>query len=641
MNLKICGLWYKNIRGVRNLDISFEKAEKEPYPVTLIMMPNGAGKTTTIALLRAMLDEQVMEEYIIKDFKPDRSDIPKGEFGVKLIIDDLLYYIVLNLDYEKGEASYSTTKVSTVSGGMESGFNIRQSDKDMLSKEFVKRFIFDGELAKEILSTNSSEAETSLKFLFQLNRVGELRVKIKNIVEQAENAMENTSTRTQQGITNLRNFLDKAQKNLNKLNNRSNLIQLEIIGKQKRINEIDNVISEKIKANSQLRARAEKLIKKKNENADIINETTQNSLESVRSPYLLHQNIADRIEGLSNKLQHLKLPRTTSSQFFEDLARESTCVCGRTIGENEKKIIIERASTYLAEDQIGVINAIKQAVKDKKYTDELKNNLQFLTLKLAERQELKTEWDRLEFLLEEAGDTEIQGYNTEKIKLENELCEFNQELIKLLTEDKEKLKLLSWQENIYLCSMEVTSIDVKLSEASNTLNLSKRAKIVIGYLGNIENETLNILKEKIINQTNEKIKLIIKNDIIYIESIDGNLHLKNKNNASEGQTLAIAYSYLGSMFANSLHELPFIVDSPAGALDLDVRREVSEILPGLFKQLIVFITSGERKGFAEHFYKLSSDVQFLTISSTKGDDAVLIEGVDDFKKFQDIDSNII
>jgi hypothetical protein len=94
------------------------------------------------------------------------------------------------------------------------------------------------------------------------------------------------------------------------------------------------------------------------------------------------------------------------------------------------------------------------------------------------------------------------------------------------------------------------------------------------------------------------------------------------------------------MFENSSHVLPFVVDSPAGALDLDVRREVSSILPSLFKQLIVFITSGERDGFTEHFYEMSNDVQFITIISNRDTDAELIEGVEKFKTFQDKDSMI-
>ena len=143
------------------------------------------------------------------------------------------------------------------------------------------------------------------------------------------------------------------------------------------------------------------------------------------------------------------------------------------------------------------------------------------------------------------------------------------------------------------------------------------------------------LKNKIKEQTNEKLAKIIRTEQIQVQEIDRHLILRNKSGTSVGQSLAIAYSYLGSMFHESTHQLPFIVDSPAGALDLNVRREVSKILPDLFDQMIIFITSGEREGFTEHFYSLEDNVQFLTINKQINGEVKCTEGVTYFKSFQE------
>ena len=74
---------------------------------------------------------------------------------------------------------------------------------------------------------------------------------------------------------------------------------------------------------------------------------------------------------------------------------------------------------------------------------------------------------------------------------------------------------------------------------------------------------------------------------IVVERIDGNLVLQGRSGASEGQTLAIAYAYICSLFEHSSFDFPFVVDSPAASMDLDVRREVAAVIPQLFKQLLM------------------------------------------------------
>jgi hypothetical protein len=55
----------------------------------------------------------------------------------------------------------------------------------------------------------------------------------------------------------------------------------------------------------------------------------------------------------------------------------------------------------------------------------------------------------------------------------------------------------------------------------------------------------------------------------------------------------------------------------------------------LFRQIIVFITSGERKGFAEHFYRMKDDVQFLTVGKNRVGVVECHSGVAAFESFQE------
>ena len=112
------------------------------------------------------------------------------------------------------------------------------------------------------------------------------------------------------------------------------------------------------------------------------------------------------------------------------------------------------------------------------------------------------------------------------------------------------------------------------------------------------------------------------------------LFLNNRKAASEGQSLAIAYAYIGSLFDESSFRFPFVIDSPAVSLDLSVRKEVSEILPILFEQLVIFVISSEVANFADTYYNLS-DVIFYTIEAKDGPgNAVCTIGKDYFDTFQ-------
>ena len=119
--------------------------------------------------------------------------------------------------------------------------------------------------------------------------------------------------------------------------------------------------------------------------------------------------------------------------------------------------------------------------------------------------------------------------------------------------------------------------------------------------------------------------------------LESNVVQAQKQQVSEGQSLAIAYAFLTSLFEQASYRLPFIVDSPAGSLDLRVRREVAELIPVLFEQMIMFVISSEREGFAEPFYDRAG-VRFRTIWRDDSMRTQISEDVKFFKQFHSDDS---
>ena len=76
----------------------------------------------------------------------------------------------------------------------------------------------------------------------------------------------------------------------------------------------------------------------------------------------------------------------------------------------------------------------------------------------------------------------------------------------------------------------------------------------------------------------------------------------------------MAWGFLATLFHRSEHKLPFVVDSPAGSIDLAVRPKIGQLIPSLTGQFIAFMISSEREQFVEPLKRESSkEVQFVTL----------------------------
>ena len=154
--------------------------------------------------------------------------------------------------------------------------------------------------------------------------------------------------------------------------------------------------------------------------------------------------------------------------------------------------------------------------------------------------------------------------------------------------------------------------------------------------GGVEAKALTELREVIREETNDRLAMLVQMEDLRVERIDGALELSSnkassKDDVSEGQSLSVAYAFLTALLSKAPFELPFIVDSPAVSLDLDVRREVSRVIPTLFEQMILFVISSEQAAFAENFYE-REDTQFVTLRQTANGRVETRYGLEDFRR---------
>lgn len=633
MKIKILGWEYENIRRIEKLTIDLTKADGSIYENTFIMMPNGTGKTTTLKLIRAMLTEpgaNNWKEKEVRSFRPTFKEASEGKFSLKVMFDEDIYYYVLHLDYDLGEVRYETSRVAK-SGGLEDGHIIPLPLRGILNEEFVDRFIFDGEQAQKTLDTGSEEAERAILYLYQLDKLDHLCSRVDKLIAIKQD--EGNSKITVRSVSIYKGKAEKRKKKYDELCLKYAKASKELASKKSKRNSYERRYQDIISKDEGMQKEQEELNQKKRELRRNVSESVGHIISYIRKPYNLHIDLHMRLQGLWQNMQTLRLPKNVAKEFFNELADSEICICGRCLGEREKRTILENADRYLGQNEFAVLNEVKTALKEYEIDKGLDIEKQRLQELLSEEQEVNNALDRLAVILAEKGNHEIMQVKNAVDELDGEIEILERECFKLNTTDYVGNTDLTPDNNIYLADKEMQKAKDSYNKVNGTYEFIIKAEKLKFYILSVKKSALEKLKAFIIQETNNKVKQIIKNDTVKIKNIIGHIIFEDRETLSEGQNLAVAYAYIGTLFEHAQNQFPFVVDSPAAALDLNMRREIATVMPGLFQQMIIFVTSGEKQGFVETYYK-RSDVKYYTIEGGKDKAAKCHEGIEFFEKFQ-------
>lgn len=610
MRMIVTEMEFENIRKLSSLKISFVNSNGSVYKNSFIMMGNGTGKTTALTLIRALFDgtAETWGSDKIRSFEPQEGEVDKGQFSIVTKFDERIYKYFLKLDYKNGTAKISCT--TTAQGGHETSRRFPDSVKDLFTKEFVRRFVFDGEQAPKALDNESNEAEEAIKYLYRLDAIDEI-IKMNERILREKQDSEDGAAGTDKSVSNLRSRKSKIDKNITRLNERTQEIKSLIDSKMIEMGRIEAQVKEIDKKFEELNDEKTSVIETKATVRGEINECISKIISNIKSPHLVNKLLCERMKTLGENMTRLKLPKKISKDFFNELANEKTCICGRDIGIKERDSILENAKKYLGSDQQSVLNNIKSNLIGCEHDDTIIMLFKNLSDLDVEAKKADDNYADIETKLTKAGGEEAERLRNDW-KLANEQIGALKGEKKSIESKDDIDSSLNENNNLYCAKKESTRLENEIAKATRTNEALKKKKIVENVLEKIRTESTLRLKTDIIAKTNAKLKNVIKDDVIEIEAIDKFIHLKGKTGASEGQTLSIAYCFLGTMFEDAELEFPFIIDSPCGKMDFAKRRAIAEILPKMFNQMISFVMSAEVEQFADRFYTLD-DTQFITI----------------------------
>lgn len=639
--------------------IDLQKSRNIVHRVSLIQMPNGTGKTTTLALLRALLSGRSptgtsWEEYDIAELAK-RGGGKKGKFVVHLLHNKKPLSFQAEFDFEAGKVALFTTGQS----GENIGFDVPRLLEQFLNPNFVRFFVFDGELAAELTDANQQDAEQAIEALFQINNFNAMGDWAQEYLEDRidqQRKSEGSGKSTEHGIKQQRTSIRKISERLKVLEARQAELVTFITKAKEKITALKNENREAISGRRNFKERYN-AANKKLENAKLRTQVlTSDLLAEVRNPHKLCEQFAAHMLLLKNSFDRVKLPENTAREWFEELAEEENCVCGRALDEPCRTHIRTQSQRYLGSDNIALLNRIKGAVANEvgdvaRGADQ--HLCELVSALVAANDEVGVCQHAVERIVNEAGeeDPEIEQRETEIKDLEAKLLRWEDDERKFRQPDRSLRIEDCW--NIVELTRRKKAEEDKLDEITKTAALRWKVEELQQICVDIHKAAIAHLGTSLADAVNASLEELMPYNHVRLKGVSTSLKLEGKRGASIGETLTVAYAFLTRLGHRSNYRLPLVIDTPAAPIDDHIRREVGEALPKLVNQFIAFTISPERGPFIDALLDAAEgDVQFLTLfrksntrlaktlNGTKAKysetaDGVVVEGHDYFDSFQD------
>lgn len=598
-------------------------ADGDPFAVSLIQMPNGTGKTTTLSLLRAALSgagaEGSWDSARVREYQKKGSTSQTGTFVLRLALNGKRLTVTMDFDFHAGRIEYRTTFGS----GQESGFRPPLELRRFMSEDFVNFFVFDGELAENLLSKRHTDAENAVESLFQVHLLKRMAGKV---AEYWDDKTRDVTAKDDRGYSRRKNLLDKWRNRLEALEGKKAALEASIkttSGQLKRQKErYDQEIAKEEKRGQEIKA-AEKAVE---DLEDKVREDARKVLDEMRGPHALSAVFANEMYELKTGLDRVKLPESAAREFFEELAEEAECVCGREIDEHVSAVIRTKAKQYLGTEEVGLLSSMKTAIADvvgdsrERPATDLTRDIGGLSTLVDQLSNAKNELELLHQAAERS-DPDVMKAKEEIESLRSTLADYQSDLEMFNGRDEklqaDRIKSTDPERVFSIQSVRdaVELLEEEFAQVTKTLDLREKRDTLRSILETAHRKSRTALAAEIRVEANEKISQLMPYNNIRIDEIDRCLNLRGQAGGSVGETLSVGYAFLSTLFNRAeQHQLPFVVDSPANPIDLDIRSKIGELVPKLTGQFIAFTISSEREKFLSSLKKASSHpILYMTL----------------------------
>lgn len=500
-------------------------------------MPNGTGKTTTLNLLKATLTGEAKGwGYAkIKEFRRPGDATSTGHFQVELRVDERPLALGLELDFEFCQASYTTRSPEV--GGFNPDWPPPPAVRRFLSRKFVDLFIFDGELANRLLNPNESRAEEAIEALCQLDLLDDIQAQVRTFWEEQARIAGGASTAT--GLARYKGIAGRLNARLADL--RTELSdadsRLDVIARRR--NDLEQKIRQHLDADENGREARDKTRLAKAGVDEEVNAAVLEVLTRLRRPESLSGAFTRTLRTMKSHLDRLKLPESTSRQFFTELAEDELCICGRPLSEHERQFILSRAEDFLGNDIMSTLNSLKTDIdrlSDSEAESALTSAVENLGNLRGKARTLATELEQLENQSFSNASEELVAARTELTELDKEAFKLVERRSKLVgpatREDAQLLKQGSEVSNtvsIKAAERRLEAVNREIARITGTVELKAKIKVLEAILTDARETAQRYIRDVLVGSCNEKLRQVLKGDPIQLKTIDKSLVLEGRD----------------------------------------------------------------------------------------------------------------
>lgn len=623
--MKIRAIRYQNFRQFAERgEVKFDTEGK----VTIVYGTNGDGKTTLHQLFRWILYKRVTFNKTTSDSKlynlgngarlfPESSLVVWGE--IEFEHEGLLYIVRREYTYykqkngviiHKSEDDQFYVQKRTENYDWKFVENPEALIEDVLPSGLSPYFFFDGETMIADLRIRGSESAKSLRTalysLFDLEAyekavydIGEIgrsqsvigQLEVKRLKESEESATESKHRQYLKEINILAAKIEAGKAERDGL--RQKIEEL-----QKRLDRISEEIGTS-KSKKQLETIRKSLVDSKKREHDRIDKEMLlfgNEIETNYAYLLISEVVKSADTRLYMQVQDEEkkiIPGLTKELLINLLRSDDLCLCGRTIGESERKQLEQWKSYFPPTSYKATYDKFRH--KAVKYAGKYDSNKLFDFLR------------------------NILQYKKNIVDIENQIVGVDEQLQKcgniddLLRERNEKEREKSEKEGLLnKCISDVNNwinqCDVR---RRFIINYDKSNAKVAKYQRKIEfmQQVAEALKETMKNEVKDYSSMLEKEIQILLEKMmttKRDVHLSedfqlqvmdsySDESKSEGQFAVVSFAYIGGVFKVlkshkklETREYPLVLDGPFSKLDPVQKQNVITVLPEYAPQVVIF-----------------------------------------------------
>jgi DNA sulfur modification protein DndD len=598
-----------------------EFARDEQRRVTVIHGVNGAGKTSLfLAINWCLYGKSVENIKVIENVgelvsKEAASQARPGESvrtsvelaflhnGERYLVRRALQGTKQENDSAEWDAADDFTMMRTRWDGQAERVNNPIGTMNAILPVNVREyFLFDGEKIDNFAKPEAAEqVKQAIYLVLKLEILERSRRHLEAVANDYRKELKKISGRE---LRDLIEQDEEARAKRDKAEGRKAELAQEIESARRKIEEIDQRLREiqNAKALQQQRDRLERDLKQRR--AELNNVVGQIRDLATEAYLVIAQLATDRaLEILDKKRERGEIPSNIRQQFVQDLIEQMRCICGRPFEEDspEHQCLLNLMNSSLPgslEDDVLDTSAALRS-----FGERVERQCVDLDTAMARRTELVDLIKSLEAELDDVG-RQLKGSPLEEIsrleqKRQGYLADIDSYLIEIgsLTERIEKL------------TKEIAQLEKAIARArkdekrehllSIKLDLAQRSADAIGEVYQVFADDM---RQRIEAKTKEIFKRLVWKDSHFqdirlgpdynLEVID-RYGLPARPELSAGERQVLSLSFITAMSRISEEEAPLVMDTPFGRLSSHHRNSITEYLPELADQLILFVTDEE------------------------------------------------